>query len=298
MDFVGQRHDMLLDILVIDSPFDRLPDLRFSQIRMRGIGRQHKGAGDTFLYQREVFVVDQRTQLLGGQVAGDIHIAFLQHQQLSGRVDNMAHDDALNFACVRVVLVAFQNHGFTDFPVAQLERTGTGTVFLQPGITQIVTGLIRQTGGFLHDTADVGGQAIQQEGFRCRFSGFDHQSLGVRRGNQALDVIFGVTKLVNNVGRALIEFHNALQGESGVFGSNRFAIGPFGFRIQFEGEGFFVVRSRPGHCQIAFNFIRGGQFRFHQLLIHITGNFTAHGLKAFMRIKAGNDVELNSHDQY
>ncbi|VTQ53114.1 Uncharacterised protein [Campylobacter jejuni] len=72
----------------------------------------------------------------------------------------MTHDDALDLACVRVVFVAFQDDGFADFPVAQFERTGTGTVFLQPGITEIVTGLICQTGRFLHDAADVGGQAI------------------------------------------------------------------------------------------------------------------------------------------
>ncbi|MNV21156.1 hypothetical protein D3C71_1120840 [compost metagenome] len=292
VNLVRQRHNVFLHALVVQRPFDGLPDLWLGKVLIALIERDQHQRGDALALQLDVGVVLDGTQLFRGQVAGNVDIALLQHQKLGRRIGDMAQDDALDVTLVGAIRVDGERYALARLPGLQHEIAGTGAVFLQPAIAEVFARGICQHGLLFNDRADIGGEAIEQERDCGRLCRRQLHRLFVGGNDGSFGIVRREAELADDEGRALVHLDGALQRKGHVFRGH--------FRTAREGR---IVTNHKGEnlaFRIGFPGLRddridlGGIFtvRPHQLLVHVGDDFTADGFETLMRIKARHVVQL------
>ncbi|MNL20038.1 hypothetical protein D3C87_1412690 [compost metagenome] len=289
---MGQRHDVFLHTLVVQRPLDRLPDLRLGKVLIALIERDQHQRGNALALQLNVRIFLGAAQLFRGEVAGNVDIALLQHEKLGRRIGDVAQDDALDVTLVRAVGIDGQRYAFARLPGLQHEIAGTGAVLLQPAIAEVFTRSIGENRLLFDDRADIGGEAIKQEGDGGRLCRRQLHRLVVGGNDGRLGVLRREAELADDEGRALVHLDGALQREGNVFRRD-FRTAREGCLVtDHEGEDLAVRIGFPGFRDDRIDL--GGVFAVctHQLLVHVGDDFTAHGFETFMRIKARHIVQL------
>ena len=116
-DTPGVRRDVLGDRVVVDRPLDRLMHLHLREFRRRLVHRDvHRRA----LWRRRdriVLVAADRLELVGTQIARDIDVALLQHQQLRRRIGDVPQHDPAHQGLFGVVRVDVDDHVVARRPI-------------------------------------------------------------------------------------------------------------------------------------------------------------------------------------
>ena len=106
-------------------------------------------------------------ELIGRQVARHVDVALLHHQQLRGRIADMADHDPRHLAASRAECGLASRMMWSE-AAQSTSRYGPEPALcvLHPGVAEIAVGLVRHRHRLLHDAAAGGGQAVQHEAAR------------------------------------------------------------------------------------------------------------------------------------
>ncbi len=265
----GGGHDVLLDAVVIDGPFDRLAHLCLGEGRIAFIGGDIHLRGGGRRQPVELRVAGERGQQIGGEVAGDIGVPLAHHQRLARRVLHVADEDALDQRLGRGVWIGVEHHMVARRPGGELVGPGARRMRRQPMIAEVAVLLVGERRRLFDDAADAGGEAIEEEARRRGLRQFDHQRMRVRRPDHLRHIILGEAELGEDETGREVERHGALQGEFGVGSGQRIARGEDRVLGQVEGEGAAVGRYVPTGRDITLHMAQIGEIGRDELAVDI-----------------------------
>ena len=88
--------DVFLDGIVVDEPLERFAHLRLRQDRVALVEADVEDRSLVALIDREILVARERVELVLGQAARVVDVAFLEEEPLGGGFDHVARDEPLD----------------------------------------------------------------------------------------------------------------------------------------------------------------------------------------------------------